>query len=203
MKKFSVGALAIVIGALALLLWAFRFSPTGDDGERPPESAVAETKAPEPTVITEEELKNRASRQLETEKMWAGIREFGNVTRIKAGNCWVGQYSFNNPKDVRITNEEWEILMKVFCFLQGQEYQCEQLTTMESPLPRDMFLSLLAEEATIKLLGEELLKAIKYDTEREIEYHGVALSKLNSIVLLEKKFDIVEHEAGACENDEN
>jgi hypothetical protein len=200
MKKSWAIALAIAFVGFGVLIAFLKAKNLNEHAEPTQESALpsGETKKLEKSESAEE----IASRQKETDKMWAGIREFGNVTRIKAGNCWVGQYSFNDPKDVRITNDEWEVLMKVFCFLQGQEYQCEQLMTMESPLPRDLFLNLLSEEKTAKLLGEDLLKAIRYDTEREIEYHGVTLSKLNSIILLEKKFGIVEHESGACENEE-
>jgi hypothetical protein len=200
MKKSWAVALAIAFVGFGVLVALLKAKNLNEHVEPAQEAALPsdETKKLEKAESAEE----FASRQKETDKMWAGIREFGNVTRIKAGNCWVGQYSFSNPKDVRITNDEWEILMKVFCFLQGQEYQCEQLMTMEGPLSRDIFLSLLSEEKTAKLLGDDLLKAIRYDTEHEIEYHGVTLSKLNSIILLEKKFAIAEHESGACENEE-
>ena len=142
-----------------------------------------------------------ASREEELTKLWQGIREFGNVTRVKAGNCWVGQYRFNDPKSVTLSNEEWEILMRVFCYLQGQEYQCEQVTAMESPVSREDFLEILSDPKTLKLLGDEIIRAIQYDTEHEIEYHGNSLSKLPSIALIEKKFDIVEQESGVCDNE--
>lgn len=202
MRKAWIVALAVAFVGGAVLFLSLRAKKASESSEELTPVVTAPPEESKKTEVPDTSAEELAARQKELDKMWAGIREFGNVTRIKAANCWAGQYSFNNPKDVRITNEEWEILMKVFCYLQGQEYQCEQLTAMESPLPRELFLNLLADEKTVKLLGEDLLKAIRYDTEREIEYHGNTLSKLNSIVLLEKKFDIVEHESGACENDE-
>lgn len=195
----AAGILALVS---AVLFFAFK--------KQSPENTPLAAESPKPTSkgqvfeenLSAQEEEERAARQKELEKLWKGLREFGNITRIRTGNCWLGQYIFNNPKNVVLSNQEWETLIKIFCYLQGQEYQCEQLTTMESPISKEAFVSLLSEETTIKLLGDELLKAIRYDTEREIEYHGNTLSKLPSVALLEKKFDVLAQESVNCDSDE-
>ncbi len=202
MRTFAIaGAIAVFVGVIAFAV--LRNNSLNQTQVASPAVEQAPTVAPDPNDPAQiKEAAELASRQKEIEKLWKGIREFGNITRVKTGNCWAGQYTFNDPKTVTLSNDEWEILMKVFCFLQGDEYQCEQLTTMESPLAKDVFLAMLSEEKATKLLGDEIIKAIRYDTEHEIEFHGNTLSKLPSLALLEKKFDILEQESGVCENDE-